>query len=73
MRFCAIGLMVTVLAGCAATPEEMQSLNQSLQQLGHSMDRPQYNYTAPQIMPNSQPGGNQISCVNAGIYTNCRY
>jgi uncharacterized protein YcfL len=56
--------------------QEMQSLSQSIQQAGASFSQsPQvpYNYVAPQVMPIARPGGNQIRCINAGIYTNCRY
>ena len=58
------------------TQQEMQSLNQSIQQLGNSFNngpQPQYNYIAPQVMPVVPPGGNQVRCIQAGIYTNCRY
>ncbi|HWL82834.1 MAG TPA: hypothetical protein VNR89_17940 [Roseomonas sp.] len=56
--------------------QQMQSLNQSIQQVGTSfgqVPQPQYNYTAPQVMPIAPPGGSQVRCITAGIYTNCRY
>lgn len=31
------------------------------------------NYSAPQVTPLALPGSGQIRCINAGIYTNCRY
>ncbi|PYE38829.1 hypothetical protein DFI02_1358 [Rhizobium sp. PP-F2F-G20b] len=34
---------------------------------------PMPTYTAPQVMPLSRPGGNQIRCLSVGIYANCRY
>lgn len=30
-------------------------------------------YSAPQITPITPPGGNQVRCIQAGIYVNCRY
>lgn len=27
----------------------------------------------PQVTPVYRPGGNQVRCINTGIYTNCRY
>ena len=58
---------------------EMQQLNQQLQQFNYQTQQqtqsfqqaPQY--VAPQVVPLSQPGGDQIRCVNVGIVTNCRY
>lgn len=30
-------------------------------------------YSPPQVMPITPPGGNQVRCIQAGIYVNCRY
>ncbi|MFC3125344.1 hypothetical protein ACFOD4_09740 [Pseudoroseomonas globiformis] len=55
--------------------QQMQGLNQSIQQLGQSFQpvQSQGQFVAPQVMPVAPPGGNQIRCIRAGIYTNCRY
>jgi hypothetical protein len=29
-------------------------------------------YSAPNVMPLSRPGGDQVRCISAGIYMNCR-
>ena len=59
---------------------QMQQLSQQLQQTGQSFQQSsqQYlqqsqQYNAPQVMPIESPDGNQIRCINTGIYTNCRY
>lgn len=58
---------------------QMQQLNQSVQQAGQSWQNagqqiqqvPQYQ--APTVAPINNPNGNQVRCINSGIYTNCRY
>jgi multidrug efflux pump subunit AcrA (membrane-fusion protein) len=35
--------------------------------------QPQYNPNSFYVAPIQQPVSNQIRCINAGIYTNCRY
>lgn len=59
---------------------QMQQLNQQIQQTGQSFQQSAQQsyqqtqqYVAPQVMPIDSPGSNQIRCINAGIYTNCRY
>ena len=58
---------------------QMQQLNQQLQQTGQSWNQAGQQiqqasqYTAPEVMPLTPPGGNQIKCINTDIYTNCRY
>ncbi|MEF2553758.1 hypothetical protein VQ042_20830 [Aurantimonas sp. A2-1-M11] len=43
-------------------------------QLSQPMPVIQYPTMAtPQVTPLSRPGGNQIRCISASIYTNCRY
>ena len=54
--------------------QQMQQLNQQLQQTGKAWQPPPPQpYTAPQVTPLTPPGGNQVRCINAGVYTNCRY
>jgi len=53
--------------------QQIQSLNQSIQQVGASFQPPQYNYTPiPQTAPLTPLGGNQVRCISTGFYTNCR-
>jgi hypothetical protein len=56
---------------------ELQALTQSLYQFGASVNPyPGYaapSYVAPQVTPLIQPGSQQVRCITAGIYTNCRY
>lgn len=52
---------------------QMQSLANSLQQLGTAMTPPpQAIYTPPPIIPVT-PFGGSVRCITTGIYTNCRY
>jgi hypothetical protein len=53
--------------------QQLQSLNQSIQQAGNSIQPIHYHYAAPQVMPITRPGGNQVRCVSVGIYMSCRY
>lgn len=59
---------------------QMQRLTQQLNQMGQSYQRSaetmyqqSQQYYPPAVQPITPPGGNQIRCINAGIYTNCRY
>jgi uncharacterized protein YcfL len=81
IRLCMIVLAASTLVGCSMTQEEMASLGQSMQQTSGSFNASSQQmlnassgYRAPQAMPISPygGGGNQVRCLNAGIYTNCR-
>lgn len=59
---------------------QMQQVNQQLQQMGQSWQQSgqqaleqSQQYTAPGVAPIQPLGGNQIRCINTGVYTNCRY
>jgi hypothetical protein len=64
----------TVLMVQAQEQQQLASMGQSLQQAGESVARnsPSYSYTAPQVMPITRLGGNQIRCISTDIYMNCR-
>lgn len=60
--------------------QQMQQLSQQLaqtgqqfQQHGQQISQSASQFTPPQVMPITPYGGSTIKCINAGIYTNCRY
>lgn len=53
--------------------QQLQQTGQSWQQSGQQILQQSQQYTPPAVTPIQPPGGNQVRCINAGIYTNCRY
>jgi len=52
---------------------QLAQFNASMPVFNGTITAPQYNYIAPAVMPIVSPASNQIRCITAGIYTNCRY
>jgi hypothetical protein len=59
-------------ADLAAFGAAMQSSSYQFQQQQQLLQATT-NFQPTQVMPITPPGGNQIRCINTGIYTNCRY
>lgn len=60
-------------ADLAAFGAAMQSTSNQFLQGQQQLPQATTNFQPPQVMPITPPGGNQVRCINAGIYTNCRY
>jgi hypothetical protein len=77
----AMVLALALLAGgCEMSQADMATLGAQMQSGSYQFQQQQQQYLQQstsfqpgQVTPITQSGGNQVRCISAGIYTNCRY
>lgn len=60
-------------ADMATLAAQMQQGSYQFQQQQQQYLQQSQSFQPTQVMPITPPGGNQVRCINTGIYMNCRY
>lgn len=65
--------MAAQQAQMAAFTQQLNQTSESLRRNAEAMSSMASSYTPPAVAPITYPGSNQVRCISAGSYTNCRY